>query len=310
MKILYKSYKYLQRSNIMTKIVIFIILFYFIVSFINKNKQNIEGFIQKEKFILKQGIDVFDDFYVDIYDQLTYEPIKNKFELGELVLLTNMKPNVAKVLDIGSGTGNHLRVLNHNKINVTGIDISPSMVKKTRENYPQINVVQGDVLNSMVFPSNNFTHINCLSMTIYYIKNKKLFFENCFNWLMPGGYLNLHLVNKHKFNPILKSANPLYMISPQKYAKNRITTSLIQFNDFHYKRDFKYNKNDTIAYFEETIKDNKSNKVRKNNHILYMEPQKDILALAKEVGFILKENIDLVNCQHEYEYVYILYKPE
>jgi SAM-dependent methyltransferase len=310
MKILHKSYKYLQHSNTLTKLILLIILFYFIITLINKNKQHIEGFIQKEKFILKQGIDVFDDFYVDIYDQLTYEPIKNKFELGELVLLTNMQPKIAKVLDVGSGTGNHLRVLHHNQINATGIDISPSMIKKTREKYPHINIIQDDVLNTMVFQNNTFTHINCLSMTIYYIKNKKLFFENCFNWLMPGGYLNLHLVNKNKFNPILKSANPLYMISPQKYAKDRITTSLIQFNDFHYKRDFKCNKNDNIAYFEETIKDNKTNKVRKNNHILYMETQKEILALAKEVGFILEKNIDLVTCQHEYEYIYILYKPE
>ena len=73
-------------------------------------------------------------------------------------------------------------------------------------------------------------------MTIYYIKDKKALFKNCFNWLMPGGYLSLHLVNRDKFNPILRSANPLMMVSPQKYAKTRITESIIQFNDFHYKR--------------------------------------------------------------------------
>ena len=127
---------------------------------------------------------------------------------------------------------------------------------------------------------------------------------------MPGGYLSLHLVNRDKFNPILRSANPLMMVSPQKYAKTRITESIIQFNDFHYKRDFKYNKDSNISYFEETMKDENSNKVRKNNHILYMEPQKEILAQAKNAGFILKEVVDLVICQHEYEYIYILYKPE
>lgn len=312
-KILNKSHKYIKqirKSTPLTKIVIMCIVFYIIFLIINKNKRQIEGFIQREKFILKEGNEVFDEFYVDIYDDLTYEPVKNKFELGEIVTNTKMQPKIARVLDVGSGTGNHLRVLDHNKIDVTGIDISPSMVQKSKSLYPTINVVNGDVLEPMTFSGNSFTHINCLSMTIYYIKNKRQFFENCYNWLMPGGYLNIHLVNKDKFNPILRKANPLLMISPQKYAKQRITTSLIQFNDFHYKRDFKYTKDNNIAYFEETIKDNNSNKVRKNNHILYMDLQKHILAIAKEYGFILKKTIDLVLCQHEYEYIYVLYKPE
>lgn len=292
------------------KIILACILLYFVFHVANKYKPQVEGFIQKEKFLLKRGNAVFDDFYVSIYDTLTYEPVKNKYELGEIVTTTEMQPTISRVLDIGSGTGNHLRVLNHNKVNVTGLELSESMVKKSKEKYPDIDVVQGDALDGMIFPGNSFTHITCLSQTIYYIKNKQQFFENCYNWLMPGGYLSLHLVNKDKFNPILRSANPLMMISPQKYAKERITTSLIKFNDFQYKGDFKYNKGDKEAVFEETIKDDTNGNVRKNQHTLYMDSQKKILAMAKNCGFILKKRIDLVNCQHEYEYVYVMYKPE
>ena len=39
-------------------------------------------------------------------------------------------------------------------------------------------------------------------------------------------------------------------------------------------RDFKYNKDSNISYFEETMKDENSNKVRKNNLYFNMEPQK------------------------------------
>ena len=310
MNILYKPYRFLKKSTPLMKIVIACMLLYGVTYIINKHTPKIEGFIQKEKFVLKEGDEVFDNFYVDIYDQLTYEPVKNKYELGEIVIKTAMEPTRARVLDIGSGTGNHLRVLDHNKVDVTGLELSPSMVSKSKDKHPEIKVLNGDAMDSMIFPGNSFTHIQCLSMTLYYIKNKAQLFENCFKWLMPGGYLSIHLVNKDKFNPILRSANPLFMISPQKHAKNRITESIIQFNDFHYKRDFKYKKGSNVAYFEETIKDENTNKVRKNNHILYMESQKEILAQAKNAGFILKENIDMVNCQHEYEYIYILYKPE
>ena len=36
---------------------------------------------------------------------------------------------------------------------------------------------------------------------------------------MPGGYFVLHLVNRDKFDPILNTADPLHIVSAQKYAK-------------------------------------------------------------------------------------------
>ena len=40
--------------------------------------------------------------------------------------------------------------------------------------------------------------------------NKQTFFNNCMDWLMPGGYLIIHLVDREKFDPILPPGNPLY----------------------------------------------------------------------------------------------------
>jgi hypothetical protein len=41
-----------------------------------------------------------------------------------------------------------------------------------------------------------------------------------------------------------------------------------------------------------------------------MPTQRYILSIAKELGFILKGKIDLVPVQYEYQYLYVLYKPE
>ena len=139
---------------------------------------------------------------------------------------------------------------------------------------------------------------------------KKQFFKNCYDWLKPGGYLVLNLANRDKFDPILNSADPLQMVSAQKYAKKRITSSLIKFKDFQYRGDFKLNKDDDIATFEEIFKDDKSKHIRQNIHKIYMPTQKYILSLAKQTGFILKGKIDLVPVQYEYQYIYIMYKPE
>ena len=136
------------------------------------------------------------------------------------------------------------------------------------------------------------------------------FFQNSFDWLMPGGYLIIHLVNRDKFDPILPAADPLTLVSAQKFAKKRITNSLVKFKDFEYKANFELNKADDEGTFTETFKDDGTNNVRQNVHTLYMPTQKYILSLAKEVGFILLGKIDMVAAQYEYQYIYILQKPE
>ena len=127
---------------------------------------------------------------------------------------------------------------------------------------------------------------------------------------MPGGSLIIHLVNRDKFDPILNVADPLVWVSPQKYAKQRITSSLVKFKDFQYKANFEFDKVNNLAEFGETMKDDKTGNIRKNIHKLYMPTQKKILSMAKSVGFILKGKIDLINVQYEYQYLYILYKPQ
>ena len=97
------------------------------------------------------------------------------------------------------------------------------MIKISQDKYPSSKYIVGDALNAMTFPQQSFTHLTCLYFTIYYIKNKRQFFENCYNWLAPGGYLLLHLVDRDNFDPILPAGDPLTIISAQKYAKERIT---------------------------------------------------------------------------------------
>jgi SAM-dependent methyltransferase len=154
-----------------------------------------------------------------------------------------------------------------------------------------------------------FSHITCFYFTIYYVQNKLEFFQNCYKWLKPGGYLVLHLVNRNKFDPIINASNPVNFISPQKYAKKRITNSIVKFNNFTYKANFSIDKNRNVANFKEMLKYNKNGNVRENNHILFMDTQKRILTLAKNAGFVLKGKIDLVRAQYEYQYLYILQKP-
>ena len=276
----------------------------------NRNKSsNQEGFIQQDVFTLKEGPEIYDDFYAGLYDQLVFNQAKDNYEIGEIVNATT-PTSESIVLDIGSGTGHHVALMEAQGIKTTGVDSSAAMVKKAEENYPQYKFVEGNVMDSSLFMPGSYTHILCLYFSIYYFKDKMAFFNNTMKWLMPGGFLVVHVVERDMFDPILPPANPLFLVSPQRYAKERITQSKVMFNNMEYVANFNLDPDKNIATFTEKFKEKDSDKTRKNKHIFYMEPHKAIIVMAQEAGFILQGKIDLLKVGYEYQYLYIFAKPQ
>ena len=291
------------------KILFFLALFLILIVFFNSIQMpKREGFQQQDSFLFKKGTDIYDEFYSEIYDFLVFNSVKNNYEIGQII--NNTAPsNKSKILDVGSGTGHHVAQLAENSLDVTGIDISPSMVNKAKQNFPQYNFKVADALDDGEFNTSTFTHILCMYFTIYYFEDKKLFFNNAMKWLVPGGYLIIHIVDREKFDPILPPGNPLYVVSPQKYAKERITKTKVKFNEFEYSSNFNLIKDKNMAIFDEKFKFN-DGKVRKQEHKFYMEDKDVILNQATEAGFIIKGKINLINCAYENQYLYLLVKPE
>ena len=127
---------------------------------------------------------------------------------------------------------------------------------------------------------------------------------------MPGGFLVLHLVDRDRFDPIVPAGDPFTIVSPQKYAEKRITSTTVKFEGMEYKSNFEVVNNDDIAFLNEIFKSTDTGDVRKNEHKLYMSTQREILSLAKDIGFILRGKVDMTKCQYSDQYLYILQKPE
>jgi SAM-dependent methyltransferase len=298
-----------SKTSTWGKILIFtVLLMLLIMSFKGLKTEVREGFEQSDQFLFKTGPDVYDNFYAEIYDYLVFNNLKDEYEVGEIINKTTPS-NVSKILDIGCGTGHHVAELSSRGLDVIGIDISPSMIDKAKENYPNYNFQVADALNNSIFDPSTFTHILCMYFTIYYIEDKSKFFSNCYNWLMPGGYLIVHLVDRDKFDPILPPGNPLLFVSPQKYAKTRITSTKVKFTDFAYNANFELDEQNNIAKFVEKFKNDKDGKVRKQEHIMYMPDLNDIVDEGQSAGFIINGKIDLLHCQYEYQYLYVFTKP-
>lgn len=302
-----KTYK---KMSTWGKVLIAILLALAVVGYYKNKNPTYEGFQQtSEEFEQKSGPEIYDDFYADIYDYLVYNNVKNDYEIGQIIDKTQVT-NDSRILDIGSGSGHHTGNLEERGFNIIGIDNSQAMIKKAKENYPKAEFINGDALDPMAFQSSTFSHILCMYFTIYYMKDKMAFLQNCFTWLQPTGTLIVHLVERDQFNPILPPGNPLTMLTPQRYAKERITHTNVTFKDFKYNANFELDKSNNTAKFVEKFKNRQTDKAfRRQEHQMYMESDADILEMAKQVGFIVEGKIDLIKATYEYQYLYILKKP-
>lgn len=240
-----------------------------------------------DQFLMKSGVDVYDKFYADVYDHIAFNDIDNSYEVGEIINKTSPTKQ-SKMLDVGSGTGHSVADFASRGFDIIGMDVSAPMIEKAKLNYPEYKFFVGDALKTETFVPNTFTHINVLDFTLYYMKNKRQFFENAIQWLMPGGYLIVHLVDRNNFND-------------QSEIK-------INLEKYDYVKQFSLNAVTNVATINEKFKD-KANNVRKNEHILYMEDTNDISDTAQGVGFIFAGKINMMSKQYGDQYLYLFIKP-
>ena len=272
------------KSSNLFKVIVFLLIIYILMNFLPRK----EGFNNGPLDLTYKtytGDNVYDKFYVSVYDQVLHNNNRMLFETKAVTKYNTSKHG--KLLDIGSGTGHFINLLKKN-INCIGVDNSYFMVKRAKYNYPENVYIQQNILDSMMFIPNQFTHITCLYFTIYYIKDKQLFFENCNKWLVPKGYLFIHLVDKNNFTLDIYEDT---------------------FDIQHYKYNMQYvPKNEKISLFKETFKSKNNDNIRKNVHTLYMNSQKQVLSYAKKAKFDLVEVIDMKKCDFKYHYLYVLQK--
>lgn len=277
-----------KKISTLGKILLFMVFLLVMLSFFRSNNKSLrEGFDQSSQFIFKKGPEIYDNFYANVYDSLINTDISSDFEIGDIINSTNPSSE-SIILDVGCGTGSCVSKLSDSNLQVIGVDVSPFMIKKSIMKYPDYKFVVGDALNIGVFSPGSFTHILCLDHIIYYFKDKRQFFNNCMDWLMPGGFLFLHVVEREKMNPVLN--------------KN---TKKTKYNDFDYIADFQQNGDN--ASINEKFKF-KNGKTRKQEQTLYIEDKETILTIVQQCGFILHGIGNVVKSSYGDQYIYIFVK--
>lgn len=218
-------------------------------------------FSRHEKTVTSH-LKAYEEEHVAVYDMLVYDGLKNENEL------TFLKPYLSgSVLDVGCGTGHHVHELQKKGVDAIGMDLSPSMIKYARK-YPY-TFLHGNALNMSFFPQESFQVILCMYFTIYYMKHKETFFQNARHWLVPGGYLVLHLSKTWNYGPTSTFKGSFLYQSTNRYeliTKNGVQTKV--------------------------------------EHKIYMESIDSIVQLAKRFGFTV-ETIYTYPIPYKDQYLYV-----
>ena len=271
---------------------------------------NTEGLddYQNTDFIQLEGVDMFTPQYAAMHDALFRDPKKDEYEAEQLIRLSEINQD-SKVLEVGSGTGHRVALLQQTGCAITGVDSAQSMVAKASSNYPSCKFVHDNIINMRnLTGQGEYTHISLLYFSVYRFQNKPRLFRILHGMLAPGGKLIIHLVNRDKFDPIIPAGNPLLGVSAQEYADHRLTRSTVVFNTVDYVANFEVPRSGDNYVFVETITPKSGGAPIQNRHALHMPQQKRVLTYARDAGFTLIERYDLAPVHYDHHQIYILQK--
>lgn len=286
-----------------------VIVYYVYIKYVDDSEllYEKEGFSQNEDYIYKRNDEVFDDFYIEIMDELYRNNASFPLEIEHIIKSTKPDSN-SKILNLSSNTGLYVNEFKKYNFNVFGCESSQEMINYSNKMYPNSIIIKGLITNPMLFNNNSFTHIICNNFNFYRFKDKDQFFKQCFYWLKPNGYLILHLINPYKFNTIMPVAKPVFYKNIQKWCDNRITKSEVNFIGFKYKSEYEFDNNKNLT-LKEKFTDKSSNNVREQEREYYIESLKNIEKLAQLNNFHLHSKAKMTKINgDDYQYIYIFEK--
>lgn len=289
------------------------ISFYYVTQMFKE--PTVESFSQNQPFETKQNQDIYDSFYVSMYDRIHKTKSRSHYDLIKIIEITQ-PPDNSIFLDIGSGTGHMVHCLEMHGYRAFGIDSSKSMIEHSTKQYPTCEYKCGNAQKPMEFESNTFTYILCTHFTLYEFPDKSLFFQNCRRWLRVGGIIVVHLVDKSNFDtvvPIGKIADGIE--NTQEHTSERILTTSVTLSNATYINKYEFSHPiisstpEHVVKRVETFTNHKTKHTRHHEVDLYMEPIEDIIQIAKRHGFFVKGIVDYFNFNRDkHQFLYFFEK--
>jgi hypothetical protein len=273
-------------------VLVFCLFFLYAYRYFSHPNAMHEGFTQTSPFVLKLNDEIYDAFYMEVYDKL-YVPERGAASLSRAIeRLPYLKKKLRSM--IVSDTGNLMGTLrNRGFTDAHTVHKSSDAVAHMRSKYRD-NVINGDILLTMFFGNSSIASFIFADLSFYrYDTDKRrTILGNIRHWLTPHGLLLVHLVDSQRFDTVLPAAREFMDL--QKYASERITANEVDFNSFSYLNSYEFAKDRVVR--TETFTDKSTQFVRKNEQTFYMPTIRDSVLEICARGFVVKEKKAIPSC--------------
>ena len=273
-----------------------------------------EGFESEETQTFEDFDSIYDAKYAAIHDVLWNSNELIKYQGVSIQQALALNPDAGtKILDLCCGTAPNACAIVGAGAEYLGIDTSQSMIDVAKSKCSTATFQKGDITQAQLFAPKSFGTCLLLGFSIYQFGNPKVISDNVFQWLKPGGFFVVHLVDPDKYDPLHDLASPFAAFSLQKYSLDRQVESQIFFDQFKYTGKLMKKKDVDTAIYQETFsfydpKNNGGTKYRENKHRWNMPSKERMIDIFKSSGLKLMESLDLVRCGKEYQYLVFLTK--
>ena len=290
---------------------IFLAALVFLMYVITLWASSVENFENEDGVTYDNPEEIYDDVYASIYNLLWHSNEKLKFEQASFqdISLAEWSKDSVKVLDMCCGTAPHACWFKNMGVDYVGVDTSEPMIQKAKKDCGLARFKKGDVTQVQLFPQKSMTHCLLMNFSVYQFENPKILSDNAYQWLQPGGFFIVHLVDPDQYDPIHDLATPFAAFSLQKYnVGDRQTNSNVYFDKFKYNGKLIKKEGEDEAEFNEVFtyydkKDNGGMKYRENKHHWTMPSKERLIDIFKTSGFRHIESVPMVNAGKEYQYI-------
>ena len=289
-------------------IILFVILSIYLCYITNYN--NIENYYnfdeKREKSLqLEELPDNYDNRYVRLSDIILDEPEIYRADIIHIKDITKINKN-SILLDAGCGSGKHFQVIRdlYPEIAIEGVDISKSMIEKSRIRNPGDNFICTSLSTSELYKKKIFTHVLFLHDAIHLNTSSEIssILNNFNKWLKSGGYLSLHILNPNKLDPGPRKFSQYFI------AEDGTRHSLTYFESFVHEAWWEKieNKEHWYRYCEKIQFPKQRTKIFTKE--LWIPPVGIMIKYIVRHNFKLKKIVDLSNLNVEDYNLYVFQK--